>query len=117
MYSAAADPRIDALRAKMQVKENPTFTSEYFDPDKRYIGNSIQVFFTDGSHTEKVSIDYPIGHRNRRGEGIPVLLKKFEDALAGHLPAHRVRQILELTGDTSRFESTPIHRFMDLLAS
>jgi 2-methylcitrate dehydratase len=63
-----------------------------------------------------VSIDYPIGHRNRRGEGIPVLLKKFEDALGSHLPAHRVRQILDLTSDTSRFESTPIHRFMDLLA-
>jgi 2-methylcitrate dehydratase len=114
--AVAADPRIDALRAKMQVRENPTFTSEYFDPEKRYIGNSIQVFFTDGSHTERVSIDYPIGHRNRRGEGIPVLLTKFEDALGSHLPAHRVRQILDLTSDTSRFESTPIHRFMDLLA-
>jgi 2-methylcitrate dehydratase len=115
--AVAADPRIDALRAKMVVKENPRFTQEYFDPEKRYIGNSIQVFFTDGSQTEPVSIDFPIGHRNRRGEGIPVLLKKFEDALGGHLPAHRVRQILDLTSDTSRFESTPIHRFMDLLSS
>jgi 2-methylcitrate dehydratase len=112
----AADPRIDALRAKMVVKENPQFTKDYFDPDKRYIGNSLQVFFDDGSHTEKVSIDYPIGHRNRRGEGIPVLVKKFEDALAGHLPAARVKKILALTQDPARFEAMPLHEFMGLLA-
>lgn len=112
--TVAADPRIDAVRAKMTVKENPQFTADYFDPEKRYIGNSIQVFFKDGSSTEKVSIDYPIGHRNRRGEGIPVLLDKFEAALGGHLPARRVQQILALTQDTSRFESTPVHRFLDL---
>ena len=112
--TVAADPRIDAVRGKMTVKENPQFTADYFDPEKRYIGNSIQVFFKDGSSTEKVSIDYPIGHRNRRGEGIPVLLDKFESALGGHLPARRVQQILALTQDTSRFESTPVHRFLDL---
>ncbi|HYE86567.1 MAG TPA: 2-methylcitrate dehydratase, partial [Vicinamibacterales bacterium] len=112
--TVAADPRIDALRAKMEVRENPRFTKDYFDPAKRYIGNSVQVFFKDGSSTEKVSIDYPIGHRERRGEGIPVLLQKFENALAGHLPAKRVKQILDLTSDPSRFESTPLHRFVDL---
>jgi 2-methylcitrate dehydratase len=112
--SVAADPRIDALRAKMEVKENPRFTKDYFDPDKRYIGNSVQVFFKDGSSTEKVSIDFPIGHRERRGEGIPVLLRKFEAAIGGQLPSRKVAQILELTGDTSRFEATPIHRFVDL---
>src|SRR6478752_1688935 len=92
--AVAADPRIDALREKMEVKENPQFTADYFDPEKRYIGNSIQVVFKDGSKTEKVSIDYPIGHRNRRGEGVPVLLAKFESALAGHLPARRVNDLL-----------------------
>lgn len=112
--SVAADPRIDALRARMTVKENPQFTKDYFDPEKRYIGNSVQLFFSDGSCSEKVSIDFPIGHRERRGEGIPVLLEKFEAALRGQLPARRVQQILELTRDTSRFESTPIHRFLDL---
>ena len=112
--AVAADPRIDAVRAKMTVKENPQFTADYFDPEKRYIGNSVQVFFKDGTSTEKVSIDYPIGHRNRRGEGIPVLLEKFEAALGGHLPARRVQQVLALTQDTSRFESTPVHRFLDL---
>ena len=110
----AADPRIDALREKMVVKENPQFTADYFDVDKRYIGNSVQVYFKDGSKTEKVSIDYPIGHRERRGEGIPVLLKKFEDAISGHLSAHQVKHILALTQDTSKFESTPVHRFLDL---
>jgi len=112
--TVAADPRIDALREKMDVRENPDFTRDYFDPEKRYIGNSVEVFFKDGSSTGKVAIDTPLGHRDRRGEGIPALLAKFEAAMAGQLPAKRVRQLLELTGDTSRFEATPIHRFMDL---
>ena len=112
----ANDPRIDALRDRMVVKENPQFTKDYFDPAKRYIGNSIQVFFKDGSSTDKVSIDYPIGHRNRRAEGIPVLIKKFEDALAGHLPARRVQRILEICGDAKRFEATPVHEFLELFA-
>lgn len=110
----AADPRIDALRDKMVVKENPRFTKDYFDPEKRWIGNSVQVFFKDGSKTDKVSIDYPIGHRNRRAEGIPVLVKKFEDALASHLPARRVKQILEVTQDPQRFEAMPINDFLGL---
>ena len=110
----AADPRIDALRGKMTVKENPKFTRDYFDPDKRYIGNSLQVFFSDGSTTEKVSIDFPIGHRNRREEGIPVLLKKFESALAAQLPAQNVEKILRASRDVAAFERMPIHELMDL---
>jgi 2-methylcitrate dehydratase len=115
--AVAADPRIDALRSKMQVSENPQFTADYFDPEKRYIGNSIQVYFADGSKTEKVSIDFPIGHRNRRGEGVPVLLEKFASAIAGHLPARRVQEILTLTSDIARLEATPIHQFLDLFAA
>ncbi|MCE5232496.1 MAG: bifunctional 2-methylcitrate dehydratase/aconitate hydratase [Mizugakiibacter sp.] len=114
--AVAADPRIDALRQLMQVKENPQFTKDYFDAEKRYIGNSVQVFFKDGSNTEKVSVDYPIGHRKRRGEGIPVLLKKFEGALAGHLPGRRADAILAACRDAARFEAMPIHRLMDLFA-
>ena len=110
----AADPRIDALRDKMSVVENPQFTKDYFDPDKRYIGNSVQVFYKDGSHSEKVSIDYPIGHRKRRAEGIPVLLKKFEAAMRGHLPAHQVQAILAATADPARLDAMPIHRFLKL---
>ncbi len=113
----AADPRIDALRDKMEVRENPQFTKDYFDPDKRYIGNSVQVFFADGSHTEKVSIDYPIGHRKRRDEGIPVLLDKFEKALRGHLPAHRVEAVLAASADPAALDAMPITEFMGLFAS
>lgn len=112
--AVAADPRIDALRARMVVRENPDFTRDYFDPERRWIGNALQVHFKDGSHTDRVAIDTPLGHRDRRGEGIPLLLEKFESAVAGQLPARRVQQILALTGDTSRFEATPIHRFVDL---
>jgi 2-methylcitrate dehydratase len=112
----AADPRIDALRAKMEVSENPQFTKDYFDPDKRYIGNSVQVFFRNGSSTEKVSIDYPIGHRKRRAEGIPVLLRKFEAALAGHLPRDRVQQIVDASRDSDAFDALPIQRLMDWFA-
>lgn len=114
--AVAADPRIDALRGKMEVREEPRFTRDYMDPEKRYIGNAVEVFFKDGTSTGKVSVDAPIGHRERRGEGVPVLLRKFEAAIAGQLPARKVQQVLALTGDTSRFEATPIHRFMDLFA-
>ena len=112
----AADPRIDALRDRMTVVENPRFTRDYFDPDKRYIGNSVQVFFKDGSSTGKVSIDYPIGHRKRRAEGIPVLLAKFEAALGAHLPASRVRSIVAASRDPEAFDALPIHRFVDWFA-
>jgi 2-methylcitrate dehydratase len=110
----AADPRIDALRAKTVVSEDPRFTKDYFDPEKRYIGNSVQVFFTDGTCTDKVSVDYPIGHRKRRGEGIPVLLDKFEAAIRGHLPAHRVKAILRATTDSARLDAMPIQDFLGL---
>ncbi len=112
----ATDPRIDALRARMTVKENPQFTKDYFDPDKRYIGNSVQVFFKDGSNTEKVSIDYPIGHRKRRGEGIPVLVRKVESALASHLPSRQVQRILEVADDPMRMADMPVQEWMALFA-
>jgi len=113
----AADPRIDALRSKMEVRENPQFTKDYFDPDKRYIGNAVQIHFADGSHTEKVSIDYPIGHRKRRDEGIPVLLAKFEKALRGHLPAHRVAAILAVCADAEKLDAMPVSDFMDFFTT
>ena len=110
----AADPRIDALRQKMVVAENPQFTKDYFDPGKRYIGNSVQVFFTDGSSTDQVSIDYPIGHRKRRGEGIPVLMAKCEAALRAHLPAAQADRIMALAADPAKLESLPVDQFMNL---
>src|SRR5882724_3826523 len=112
--NVAADPRIDVLRDKMTVKENPQFTKDYFDPAKRYIGNCLQVFFTDGSKTEKVSIHYPIGHRKRRAEGIPVLIEKFERAMAGHLPLRQVERIMKIVADPDTFEALPVYRLMEL---
>lgn len=113
--AVAADPRIDALRERMSVTENPQFTRDYFDPEKRYIGNSVQVFFKDGSSTERVSIDYPIGHRKRRGEGIPALMAKFESAMRRSLPAAQADQLLALVAQPSRLEALPITRLFALL--
>lgn len=114
--SFAADARIDALRAKMRCVEEPRFSKEYLDTDKRAIGNSVQVFFKDGSKTEKVSIDYPIGHRNRRKEGIPLLVKKFEDALGTRFARGQAAKILALCQDAKKLEATPVPEFVDLLA-
>lgn len=110
----AADPRIDALRAKMAVSENPQFTRDYFDPGKRYIGNSVEVFFKDGSSTGQVSIDYPIGHRKRRAEGIPVLMAKCEAALRAQLAGPQVDRIMALAADPAQLDALPIEQFMDL---
>ena len=110
----AADPRIDALRAKMVVSENPRFTRDYFDPDKRYIGNSVQVFFRDGTDTGEVSIDYPIGHRKRRAEGIPVLMQKFERAIRGRLPAARADRLMALANNPQALESLAVTEFIGL---
>jgi 2-methylcitrate dehydratase len=114
--AVANDPRVDALRAKMQVRENPDYTRDYFDTSKRYIGNAVQVFFRDGTHTDRVAIDFPIGHRQRRAEGIPVLKQKFEAAIAEVLPRRRVETLKALAADVSRFEAMPVHELMDLLA-
>ena len=108
----ASDPRVDALRAKMVVSENAQFTKDYYDPAKRYIGNAIQVFFHDGGQTERISIDYPIGHRKRRAEGIPVLQQKFEDAIARRLSDKQAEAIIDLCADQTRLEMTPVDEFM-----
>jgi 2-methylcitrate dehydratase len=115
--AVAADPRIDALRDRMVVRENPQFTKDYFDPDKRYIGNSVQVFFKDGSSTDKISVDYPIGHRKRRAEGIPVLMAKFESAIRGRLPAAKVERLLALAAAPEQLEATSITNLLALFRS
>src|SRR5690348_18032301 len=112
--AVAADPRIDALREKMVVKENPQFTKDYFDPDKRYIGNSVQVFFKDGTSTDLVSIDYPIGHRKRRAEGIPVLMAKFQAANRAHLPAAQADRLMALAAKPAELEAMSISDFLNL---
>ena len=112
----AADPRIDALRERMQVLENRQFTADYYDPDKRAISNAVQVFFQDGSSTDKISVDYPVGHRRRRSEGIPLLLNKFNNAVAGHFSAARRDAILAACSDRRTLEQTSVDAFMDLWA-
>lgn len=113
---AARNPQIDQLRECMQVVEDERYSREYHEPDKRSIANAVQVFFTDGTSTDKVAVEYPIGHRRRRGEGIPRLIEKFERNLATRFPAARARAICDLCLDRERFEGTPVDDFMALLA-
>lgn len=109
----AADPRIDSIRAKMVVSENESFTKDYYDLEKRAIGNSIQVFFTDGSSTDRIEVQYPIGHRNRRDEGIPVLKTKFKNALTGVFEPDQCESILAAFTDSEKLDQMPAHEFVE----
>ena len=111
----AADPRIDALHAKMRVVENPRFTEEYYDPDKRAIGNAVQAFFRDGTCSEKISIDYPVGHHRRRDEGVPMLERKFRDAVATCFPVGQAQAVYDLCLDAGRLGATSVNDFCDML--
>jgi 2-methylcitrate dehydratase len=111
---AAADPRIDRLRARMVVTEDPRFTADYLDPAKRSIGNSVQVVFRDGRSTEKVTVEYPVGHRRRRAEGVPLLLAKFEVNLRSRLAPAAADRVLEATRDQARLERMPVREFVSL---
>ena len=113
--AAAADPRIDRLRDLMVVEEDDRYSREYHEADKRSIANAVQVLFKDGSNTEKVAVEYPIGHRRRRQEGIPLLVAKFEANLATRFPPRQARRICELALDSESLEATPVNEFMDLL--
>jgi 2-methylcitrate dehydratase len=108
----ARDPRIDALRDRVVVGENARFTAEYHAPDKRSIGNAMQVFFGDGSATRRVEIDYPVGHRRRRAEGIPLLIEKFTGSVRRHFTDAQSEKILALFADRARLEAMPVHEFM-----
>ena len=110
--SAAADPRIDPLRERMVVSENPEYTRDYLDPQKRSIGNSVQVFFRGGGSTAKVAVEYPVGHRRRRAEGIPLLRAKFEGAVRGHFEGARAEAVLSLFGDPAALDSMPVTDFL-----
>ncbi len=112
---AAADPRIDRLREAMAVEEDERYSREYHEPDKRSIANAVQVFFKDGTSTEEEAVEYPIGHRRRRAEGIPLLIDKFERNLASRFPAAQAQRILDLCLDGDALEATPVNEFMDLL--
>jgi len=111
----AQNPQIDQLRELMTVQEDERYSTEYHDPDKRSIANAVQVFFKDGSSTEKVEVEYPIGHRRRRSEGIPVLEKKFLAALNNHFPRRQAQQIYDLCLDSNKLNATSVNEFMDML--
>jgi 2-methylcitrate dehydratase len=110
----ARDPRVDALRAKMVCVENKQWTRDYLDPKKRSIANAIQVFFKDGSKTDNVAVEYPIGHRRRRKDGIPLLEAKFRTNLARRFADKQRKAIYDLCLDQSKLEATPVHEFVDL---
>jgi 2-methylcitrate dehydratase len=115
--ATASDPRIDMLRERMEVIEEPRYSRDYLDPQKRSIANAVQVFFRDGSSTEKVEVEFPLGHRRRRGEGIPLLIRKFRENVLSRLPAPQAEAVLELFSDRRRLEAMPVNEFMDLVTS
>ena len=110
-----AHPIIDELREKMEIHENPIYTKEYLEPEKRSIANALQVYFKDGNSTGKMEIEYPVGHRRRRNEGIPLLEAKFQANLATLFSAARSEKIYALLKDQEKLEGMPVNEFMDLL--
>jgi 2-methylcitrate dehydratase len=113
----AKDPRVDALRGVMQVKENVTFTQEYYDANKRYIGNAVQVFFKDGTASPRVQVDFPIGHRKRREEGNPQLVKKFEASVAAHFGPKQTESIKAMFANRGQLAAMPVSDFVARLVA
>jgi len=114
--NVAADPRIDELRAKMTCIEDKAFSKDYHDPDKRSIANGITIELTDGTKLKEVVVEYPIGHRRRRKEGLPLLVEKFRTNLARRFPAKQQEAILAVALDADKLEAMPVHEFVDLMA-
>ena len=111
----AHDPRVDQLRDKMECVEHKPWSKDYLDPQKRSIANAIQVFFKDGSKTNNVVVEYPVGHRRRRKEGVPLLEAKFRTNLARKFPEKQRAAIYALCADQKKLEATPVNEFVDLL--
>ncbi|NKB24015.1 MAG: bifunctional 2-methylcitrate dehydratase/aconitate hydratase [Kiritimatiellae bacterium] len=111
----AVDPRIDALREKMVIVEDPQYSKDYLDPDKRSIANTLQIRFKSGESTDKVTVEYPVGHRRRRKEGLPVLLNKFEKTLSPYFNEEEQKTILSLCTNPSQLDTTPVDEFISLL--
>jgi 2-methylcitrate dehydratase PrpD len=112
--NVAHDPRVDALREKMVCVEKKQWSRDYLDPAKRSIANAVQVFFKDGSHTDDIAVEYPIGHRRRRKDGVPLLEAKYRTNLARRFPAKQQAAIFGLCGDQKKLETTPVNEFVDL---
>jgi 2-methylcitrate dehydratase len=112
--SFAEDPRIDNLRAKMQVEEDNCFSADYLDPEKRSIANAVQIFFNDGTKTEKIIIEYPLGHRRRREQGLPLLIKKFENNLETLFSKEEITVRKEIFLNSEKLDVMPVNKFMEL---
>jgi 2-methylcitrate dehydratase len=109
----AADPRIDTLRAKMAVSEDPRYSREYLQPDKRSIANAVQIFFQNGEKTENVEVEYPVGHRRRRAEGAPLLIKKARENLATQFGLPQTERIIAVCGNAAALENLPVPEFVN----
>jgi 2-methylcitrate dehydratase len=112
--SVACDPRIDALRKTMVVVEDKRYSRDYLDPDKRSIANAVQVFFKDGSSTEQIAVEYPLGHRIRRQEALSHLLEKFNNNLSTHFDSKQVDAITAACINQEKLEAMPVNEFVDL---
>jgi 2-methylcitrate dehydratase len=110
----ASDPRIDKLRAKIVCAEDRQFTKAYHDPDKRSIANALTVEFMDGAKMEEIVCEYPIGHKRRRKEGIPLLVEKFRTNLARRFPEKQQDAILAVSLNQRKLESMPVNEYVDL---
>jgi 2-methylcitrate dehydratase PrpD len=113
----AGELRIDTLRDKMVVIEDARYSRDYLDPEKRSIANSVQVFFKDHSCTDKITVEYPIGHRRRRSEGMPLLVKKFEANLAARFAPEQCKEIIELCMNADQLLATPVDKFTDMFVA
>ncbi len=111
--SVAADERIDALRAKVECVEEPRFTADYHDPEKRSIANALRIELKDGTALEE-TVEYPIGHRRRREEGMPLLVEKFKTNLRRRFTEERQERILAVSLNLERLESMPVHEYVEL---
>ena len=111
----AADPRIDALRDKMVCIEDRQFSKDYLDPSKRSIANGITIEFNDGSRAREVVVEYPIGHRRRRSEGMPLLVAKFKTNLARRFAAKQQQAILDVALDPQKLDAMPVNEFVDMM--
>ena len=113
--AVASDPRIDALRDRIVCVEDKQFTKDYHDPGKRSIANGLTVEFNDGKKLKEIVVEYPVGHKRRRKEGMPLLVEKFKTNLARVFPAKQAEAILNLCMDPKRLAATPVHEFVDMM--
>jgi len=111
----ASDPRIDQLRERMECVEDKQYTKDYHDPEKRSIANAVTVFFKDGSQVGEIAIEYPVGHKRRREEGIPLLLEKYRKNLARIFDESQQEAIINLTLDYEKLSNTSVSKLMDIL--